>query len=242
MKKTVLILLMLLMPSIALAGSDDEYHAAIAAAYYVGVVEIVDSTLANPESREEASLTLEMMVRLFSDYRKKESAAPRDIKISQTLTSCDLYPRKKGAIFEAIILQQDEKLSFASRPMQFTPEDIEKFRAGTPFPEVVMKGKEKCESDGSAWNFPVNGQPECKIPALDAGKECTISEECQGLCLAQFSKEALANKFEIILIDAKGTDIDELEHKTGKCSPWTNMTGCQYIFEGRVVRHVCREF
>ena len=76
-----------------------------------------------------------MMIRIFSDYRKQESAAPRDIKISQTLASCDLYPRKKGAIYEAIIMQQDEKFIFASLPMQFKAEDIDKFRAGTPFPE-----------------------------------------------------------------------------------------------------------
>lgn len=126
--------------------------------------------------------------------------------------------------------------------MQFTAEDIEKFRAGTAFPEAVLKNKEKCEGDGNVWSFPVNGQPECKMPAKDSGKECSYSEECEGLCLAQFSKEGLEKKFEKLLIDAKGTDIDELEYKIGKCSEWTNMTGCQYIFEGRTVRHVCREF
>lgn len=243
MKKALLTLLVLLLPSSALAGfAEDAYRASIDTAYYVGVVEVLDTNLVNPQSQEKSAQGLEMTVRIFSDYRKKESATPREIKISQTLTSCDLYPRKKGAIFEAIIMQQDGKFVFASQPMQFKTADIEKFRADTPFPGTVVKLKEKCEGDGNVWNFSVNGQPECKIPAKDEGKECSISEECEGLCLAQFSQEAVENKFEVLLIDAKGTDIDELEHKTGKCSQWTNMTGCQYIFEGRTVRHICREF
>lgn len=246
MKKLILtVLALLMMPLAASAGvlsvSTEEYQAQMAAAHYVGVVEILDSTLANRGEKPEA-LMLEMTVRLFSDYRKKESAAPRDIKIMQSLSSCDLYPRKAGSVFEAIILGQEGKLSFASQPLTFAPGDIEKFRAETPFPEPVMKGKEKCESEGNAWSFPVGGQPECKIPAKDAGKICTISEECKGLCIAEFSKDAKQKKFETLLIDSKGMNVSDLEQKTGKCSSWTNMTGCHYVFEGQRVRHICAEF
>lgn len=243
MKKALLTLLVLLLPSSAQAGfAENAYRASLETAYYVGVVEVVDTVLINPQSTDKSSVGVEMTIRIFSDYRKQESAAPRDIKISQTLASCDLYPRKKGAIYEAIIMQQDEKFIFASLPMQFKAEDIDKFRAGTPFPEVVMKLKQKCEGDGNVWNFPLNGQPECKIPTKDAGEECTVSEECEGLCLAQFSKEGVEKKFEKFLLDPNGTDIDQLEYKIGKCSAWINLTGCQYIFEGRMVKHVCREF
>jgi hypothetical protein len=243
MKKALLTLLVLLLPSSALAGfAEKAYRASLDSAYYVGVVEVLDTVLVDPQNKDKSLVGVEMTVRIFSDYRKQESAAPRDIKISQTLASCNLYPRKKGAIYEAIIMQQGESFIFASQPMQFTAEDIEKFRASTPFPEVVLKNKEKCESGGNVWSFPLNGQPECKIPAKDADKECTVSEECEGLCLAQFSKEGVGTKFEKLLIDPNGTDIDALEYKTGKCSEWMNMTGCQYIFEGRTVRHVCREF
>ncbi|MGB4107590.1 MAG: hypothetical protein WBK55_07320 [Alphaproteobacteria bacterium] len=254
MKKLLFALVILLVPSFALACRaqpvpGDQRLENIGKAYYVGVVKILDTVLVEPpapkpgEDPADPELLVDMKVRLFSDYRKKESVPPRDIQIKQTLSSCDIYPHKKGAVFEAVIYEKkDGGFYFASSPMHFKPEEIEAYRKETPFPDEVADIKTKCESAGSVWSFAANGEPECKIPAPDSGKQCTISEECEGICLAQFSKEAIEKNFELILIDKEGIEAEKLEQKTGKCSQWINMTGCQYVFEGSLVKHICDRF
>lgn len=253
MKKLLFALIILLVPSFALACAaatpDEARLANIGKAYYVGVVKILDTVLVEPpvtkhgEDPADPELLVDMKVRLFSDYRKKESVPPREIQIKQTLSSCDIYPHKKGAVFEAVIYEKkDGGYYFASSPMHFKPEEIEGYRKETPFPDEVVSVKEKCESTGHVWSFAANSEPECKIPASDFGKQCTISEECEGICLAQFSKEALEKNFELILIDKDGIEAEKLEQKTGKCSQWVNMTGCQYVFEGPLVKHICDRF
>lgn len=244
--KKLLFALILMIPSFALACAaatpDEQRLANIGKAHYVGVVKILD-TLLLPLAPTDPEPMVEMKVRLFTDYRKNENAQPRDIQVKQTLSSCDIYPHKKGAVFEGVVYErEDGSYYFASEPMHFKPEEVEAYRKAVPFPDEITAEKTKCESGGNVWNFVANGQTECKAPTSDSGRQCTISEECEGICLAQFSKEALEKNFELIMIGKDGIEAEKLEQKTGKCSQWVNMTGCQYIFEGPRVRHICDRF
>lgn len=82
----------------------------------------------------------------------------------------------------------------------------------TPQPTAVTVGlpdnEQDCLAQGGAWGPQGMLQREmCDLPAADAGKPCTSSSQCQGLCLAS---------------DASST---------GTCSPRVLNFGCFDVIE-----------
>ena len=78
----------------------------------------------------------------------------------------------------------------------------------TAVPVVLPDNEQDCLAQGGAWGPQGMLQREiCDLPAADAGKPCTSSSQCQGLCLAN---------------DASST---------GTCSPRTLNFGCFDVIE-----------
>ena len=99
--------------------------------------------------------------------------------------------------------------------------------AATTTPEFPQ-GQASCEAQGGRWGrIGLSPREECNLPTSDAGKECLFSSECEGLCVAELSREELA----------------AAAHKaiatTGKCSAWRIVVGCMGVVEAGLVRPVC---
>lgn len=59
---------------------------------------------------------------------------------------------------------------------------------------VLPQSQAECEAAGGAWTvlgLPFPGKPaSCDLKAKDAGKSCSDSKECEGLCLAPAASKA----------------------------------------------------
>lgn len=83
----------------------------------------------------------------------------------------------------------------------------------------VPTNKESCELLGGWWGTIGRMRVEiCNLPTSDAGKECSDSDECEGYCIAELSRE----------------DWDKAIHgviySKGKCTAWISISGCPYLF------------
>lgn len=88
---------------------------------------------------------------------------------------------------------------------------------------TVPKDQENCEKVGGVWKKP-GPRPfeECNLPTKDAGKICSGSHECEGVCLADLTSEELR----------KGMS-GKLFKTTGKCSSFIKIFGCRaYVYQG----------
>jgi len=88
---------------------------------------------------------------------------------------------------------------------------------------TVPKDKESCESMGGTWKRPgPRPTEECNLPTKDAGKVCTESKVCEGVCLADLTQEQLQ----------KGMRGQKFK-TDGKCSAWIKVLGCRaYVYNG----------
>lgn len=85
-----------------------------------------------------------------------------------------------------------------------------------------------CEAEGG---FFIEALEACELPASDAGKICSDSSDCEGLCKAKPSPE------EISAI-AAGNRIKT----SGACSATKNFfSGCFYVVEEDVVERLCAD-
>jgi hypothetical protein len=87
----------------------------------------------------------------------------------------------------------------------------------------VPKDKENCEKVGGVWKK-MGPRPfeECNIPTKDAGKVCSGSNQCEGVCLADLNSEDIG----------KGMR-GKLFKTQGKCSYYIKVMGCRaYVFAG----------
>jgi hypothetical protein len=88
---------------------------------------------------------------------------------------------------------------------------------------TVPKDKESCEKIGGIWKRPgPRPTEECNLPTKDAGKVCSGSSQCEGVCLAELSADDLREGM-------KG----KLFHTQGKCSSYIKVMGCRaYVYAG----------
>lgn len=88
---------------------------------------------------------------------------------------------------------------------------------------TVPKDKVNCEKIGGVWKK-MGPRPveECNIPTKDAGKVCSGSKQCEGVCLADLSYEDIS----------KGMR-GKLFKTEGKCSDYIKVMGCRaYVYAG----------
>lgn len=87
----------------------------------------------------------------------------------------------------------------------------------------VPKDKETCEQKGGTWKkMGSHPMEECNLPTTDAGKICSGSKECEGVCLADIKHEDFQ----------KGMRGQKFKTQ-GKCSSWTKVVGCLgYVYQG----------
>jgi hypothetical protein len=87
----------------------------------------------------------------------------------------------------------------------------------------VPKDKVSCEEIGGIWKK-MGPRPfeECNIPTKDAGKVCSESKICEGVCLADLTYDQIKDGM-------KGKKIKTL----GKCSSVIKVMGCRaYVYQG----------
>ncbi len=83
-------------------------------------------------------------------------------------------------------------------------------------PVVPPNNEQDCLDQGGTWGPQGRAQMDlCDLPATDAGKPCTDSSQCQGLCFAS------------------GTP------STGTCSPRTLNFGCHDVMEDGIQMSIC---
>ena len=86
----------------------------------------------------------------------------------------------------------------------------------TAGPVVPPNNEQDCLDQGGTWGPQGRAQMDlCDLPAIDAGKSCTDSSQCQGLCFAS------------------GTP------STGTCSPRTLNFGCHDVMEDGIQMSIC---
>lgn len=89
----------------------------------------------------------------------------------------------------------------------------------TTFPPVP-RDKDTCEAAGGKWGQ-VGLYPHeiCNMPTPDGGKTCSDESDCMGSCFAENEGD-----------------------KTGKCTEWTTVVGCNFNVEnGKVTGKMCRD-
>ena len=86
----------------------------------------------------------------------------------------------------------------------------------TAGPVVPPNNEQDCLDQGGTWGPQGLAQMDmCDLPATDAGKSCTNSSQCQGLCLANDTPS------------------------TGTCSPRTLNFGCHDVMEDGIQMSIC---
>jgi hypothetical protein len=88
---------------------------------------------------------------------------------------------------------------------------------------TVPKDRENCEQAGGIWKK-MGPRPieECNLPTKDAGKVCSGSNECEGVCLADLNKDEMGQGM-------KG----KLFKTQGECSDFIKVMGCRaYVYKG----------
>jgi hypothetical protein len=88
---------------------------------------------------------------------------------------------------------------------------------------TVPKDRKNCEKIGGIWKK-MGPRPfeECNLPTKDTGKVCSGSNECEGVCLADLSRDEVREGM-------KG----RLFKTQGKCSDFIKVMGCRaYVYKG----------
>lgn len=97
--------------------------------------------------------------------------------------------------------------------------------------QELPKDKATCEAQGGRWGkiglAPIE---QCNLPTPDAGKVCSDSRDCTGMCIAELSKE-----------DYDRVWRDKAVIQTmGKCAPWRITVGCvPQVTNGKVQGIIC---
>jgi hypothetical protein len=88
-----------------------------------------------------------------------------------------------------------------------------------------------CEALGGKWGrIGLNPREQCNLPATDAGRECSSSSECEGLCLAEgYSWDELSDAMRE----------NKIIQTAGKCSAWRIVVGCVPMVEDGLLRPIC---
>jgi hypothetical protein len=88
---------------------------------------------------------------------------------------------------------------------------------------TIPKDQESCEAKDGVWKkIGISPREECNLPTADSGKVCDGSHQCEGVCLADLSKDDLQ----------KGMR-GKMFKTNGKCSSWIKNLGCRaYVYRG----------
>lgn len=117
--------------------------------------------------------------------------------------------RPATAIFAALVVLTLTACSGLPAPLLVTPQP-------TAAAVIPPDNEQDCLDQGGAWGPQGKAQTDmCNLPATDAGKPCTDSDQCQGLCLASDTSS------------------------TGTCTPHTVNFGCYDIMEDGVQMAIC---
>lgn len=150
-----------------------------------------------------------------------ESGQIRDFEITLSQTEED-YHRIAIPICIDCKLGEEFKESKRFYSNEFTIKEKEKF--------TIPKDKESCESLNGKWGrigFELLEEV-CNLSTLDAGKECTSSNQCEGSCIAELSEED------------RNEAIDGVVYTKGKCTEWRLVDGCHpFIEDGKVKGILC---
>lgn len=94
---------------------------------------------------------------------------------------------------------------------------------------IAPTNKESCLATGGRWGrIGLSLNEVCNLPTFDAGKQCSNSNDCEGSCLAELSKEDWDKA-------AKG-----IVYTKGKCTAWKITVGCQaFVENGKVEGILC---
>ena len=106
----------------------------------------------------------------------------------------------------------------------YMPERSDQIRNDvTTYKLTIPKDQESCEAANGVWKkIGPSPKEECNLPTNDSGKVCDGSHQCEGVCLADLSKEDLQ----------KGMR-GKLFKTNGKCSAWIKIVGCRaYVYRG----------
>jgi hypothetical protein len=85
----------------------------------------------------------------------------------------------------------------------------------------VPKTEDECLQKGGVWKKPgPRPTEECNLPTKDAGKICSGSNECEGVCLADLTSDQISRGMRGKLFQTKG-----------KCSSYIKVFGCRgYVY------------
>jgi hypothetical protein len=93
----------------------------------------------------------------------------------------------------------------------------------TTYKFTIPQDQASCEAKGGVWKKPgPSPREECNLPTTDSGKVCDGSHQCEGICLAELSKDDMQ----------KGMRGKQFK-TNGKCSAWIKNLGCRvYVYRG----------
>lgn len=95
----------------------------------------------------------------------------------------------------------------------------------------LPKDKVTCEAQGGRWGrIGLSPVEQCNLPTPDAGKVCSDSSDCTGMCIADLSKADY---------DRVWRDKAVIQ-TSGKCAPWRITVGCvPQVTNGKVQGIIC---
>jgi hypothetical protein len=106
----------------------------------------------------------------------------------------------------------------------YMPERADQIRNDvTTYKFTIPQDQANCEAKGGTWKkIGLSPREECNLPTTDAGKVCDGSHQCEGICIAELSRDDLR----------KGMS-GKMFKTNGKCSAWIKNVGCQaYVYRG----------
>ena len=104
----------------------------------------------------------------------------------------------------------------------YMPERSDQIRNDvTTFKFTIPQDQESCEAKGGVWKkIGISPKEECNLPTTDSGKICDGSHQCEGVCLADLSKD-----------DLQAGMRGKIFKTNGKCSAWIKNFGCRaYVY------------
>jgi len=155
--------------------------------------------------------------------------------------SCTKGLVSEGTIYEEIVFSGRDGSYRLSTQLDLFPEDVwEGLRKEAKQSPLLEEKERECIKEGNilvTHTFSFVNAIDCHRLADDAGKNCTSSSQCQGLCLAQH-------------VEPDGKSMPFYYRRTnrnyifpslpGKCSPWRDMDGCYHeVIKGKIADREC---
>jgi len=205
---------------------------------FIGKVEVMDVRVIQGQKKHIRSY--EVTLQPVQAY-KGDLTQP--LTISTATGGClkDILP--KGSVYEEIITEQEGRL-FLSTQTNLLPEDTwMELRNKADNSPLLNNIEGRCAKRGGILvthpTYFVN-VTDCHVAAKDAGKECSKSSQCQGLCLANFSYDRQKEPQPFLY---RWSDQNyKPPVLPGRCSAWKDMDGCYHeVKNGKILDTVCKD-